>query len=71
MTVYVPVPRSIVPLSTSALPSGSMRATAFAGEKFAGYEAVAIPMPRSSPSRVCERGLAGRLSQPNRRAPSA
>ena len=36
ITVYVPVPRSIVPLSTCAVPSGKRRATALAGEQFAG-----------------------------------
>ena len=71
ITVYVPVPRSMVPLSTCADPSGSTRATAWAGEKFAGYIAVAIPIPTSKPPRVCDRGNEERFSHPNFRAPSS
>jgi hypothetical protein len=62
---------SMVPLATSTRPSGSIRAIACAGAKFAGYVAVAIPMPTSWPARVCDRGVRERFSHPNLRAPSS
>ena len=46
-----------------------MRATALAGEKLAGYAAVAMPVPSRSPLRV--RDIGAVACHPKRRAPSS
>ena len=66
--VYVPQPISCVPARTHALPSGSMRATAPAAPRRAGYVAVAMPHPTSQRPLRVERGSAFRPLQPKRAA---
>lgn len=69
MMVYVPVPMSCVPASTSTVPPGCRRASAVAGLRWAGYTEVAMPHPISVwPSRSVP-GRTGRRAQPNRSAP--
>src|SRR5207248_5892952 len=66
--VYVPQPISCVPARTHALPSGSMRATAAAAPRRAGYVAVAMPHPTSHRPLRVERGAGLRRLQPKRPA---